>query len=363
MHVLHIVNNARRGGAGFVILPIIEELSKRGVSFTVAYMIGPEHLIEEYHRLGAKTLHLGKNPFKIIRTLIELILRKQNPVSIIHTHLVQASLVGRVVGRLMGIPVMTTRHYRERSKPLHPLYILEDITSRYSQRVIAISNAVREHLIDSRFSSIHRCRTIYSPIDLKLFEGYESYDLRPKVKIVFNGRFIKLKGIEYLLQAFEEVADELEGSSLVLMGRYERGNPILDLVNKHPQKDRIAIKGFVEREEIIKELNEARLYVQPSLSEGLGLAALEAMGMGCPCILSDAGGLLELAEDGQNAITVPARDVGALSKAMLSLWQDTDLSKRLGKNAKRFVENKFNARESANLYFAQYKTLEERDYR
>jgi len=358
MHVLHIVNNARRGGAGFVILPLIEKLTGKGVKFTVAYLLGPEQLTADYQRLGADTVHLGQNPFRIILKLFKLILNPENPVTLIHTHLVQASLIGRLVGRVAGIPVMTTRHYEKRSKSWHPLYVLEDLTSRYSQSLIAISDAVKDHLINSGYSSSSKCQRIYSPIEMSLFDVYIEQSLENQHNIVFNGRFIKLKGIRYLLEAFERVATELSGARLLLMGRYEDDSPILKQIAEHPFRDRIAIKGFVPREEVISELNLARMYIQPSLQEGLGLAALEAMGMRVPCILSDAGGLRELAGGGEQAITVPAGDSAKLAEAMITLWHDTGRAKEMGKKAYDFVQNNFNSHECTEQYYQQYLKLE-----
>jgi len=343
-----------------VILPLIEELSKNGVTFTVAYMLEPEDLKDDYNRLGAKTVRLGKNPFKILNLLVKIIFDKQTPVSIIHTHLVHASLIGRFLGRLLGIPVMTTRHYRERNKKKNLLYLLEDITSKYSQRVIAISNSVHGHLLDSNYVSPERCKMIYNPIDLKIFAGSQYTDISKRHKIVFNGRFIELKGMKYLLEAFASVAPVLEKSQLVLMGRFEENDPILELIEKHEFRDRIRIKGFVQRAEIIAELEHARVYVQPSLSEGLGLAALEAMGLKCPCIFSAVGGLVELAQEGKNAILFPARNSERLAEAILDLWGDIKKSERLGTHAAKFVVNNFDSVKIAQEYYNQYEILEER---
>ncbi len=356
MHVLHIVNNGNRGGAGFVILPLIEELSKKGVKFTVAYLLGPENMKSEYHRLGVNTVLLGKNPLNIISKLYNILFNKTSPVSLIHTHLVQASLIGRFMGRVLGIPVLTTRHYRERSKN-NLLYILEDLTSKYSHKVIAISKAVHTHMIESNYTSPQRCKMIYSPINLNIFAGIHDVDLRSKSNIVFNGRFIELKGIKYLLEAFDIIAHRLPASRLVLMGRYEENNPILELVQKHRYRDRIGIKGFVGREEIIEELTQARIYVQPSLSEGLGLAAIEAMGLKCPCIFSEVGGLVELSQNGKNAILFPAQNSQLLADSILHLWQNIEKSERLGVNAQKFVKNNFDSTVVSEEYYEQYRSL------
>lgn len=357
MHILHLINNARRGGAGFVVLPLVKELRKAGHTFTIAYLQGPENLKEEYQRLGAKTVLLGKNPFRILKLLIGMLSNREEPISLIHTHLVQASLIGRFIGLIFRIPVMTTRHYLERGKPNHPLYILEDWTTRFSTKVVAISSAVQKHLIESNYVSIDKCAMVYNPIDLKIFDEVQESNLKEKTNLVFNGRFLEVKGIRYLLEAFDQIASSIPAAKLVLLGRYEDNNPVMALIDQHQYQDRIIIKGFVPRAEIIDELSRARIYIQPSLSEGLGISALEAMGLRCPCIFSDVGGLVELSQEGQTAILFPSRDSAQLAIEILDLWNNIEKSELLGAKAKKYVYRNFDSRIIAAQYLKYYQVL------
>ena len=357
MHILHIVNNCNKGGAGFVILPLIEELNKQNVKFTVAYFTGPENLKEEYQKAGAATVLLGKNPFKIFKKFLTIIKDKHNPVTAIHTHLVQASLFGRTMGLLFNIPIVTTRHYLDRKKKYNILYFLEDFSLRWSDAVIAISKAVKQYLIHKGYSTLEQCKTIYNPINVSLLKTDDAIPLTDRTTIVCNARFIPLKGLKYLVDAFTKIGEALPESTLMLIGPYEEGNSLIPLIQKHVYANRIHVKGRLLREEIFKELSKARIYVQPSLSEGLGLAAVEAMGMECPCVFTKVGGLIDLSNDGQNAVRVPARNSTALSEEIIDLWHDIPKSIRIASNAKKFINTNFASTIIAPQYLQMYRDI------
>ena len=358
LHILHLVNNCNRGGAGHVILPLINELAKHDVSFTVAYLIGPENLKSDYIKYGAKTVLLGKNPVHIFSKLKKIITNKEHPVSLIHTHLVQASLIGRFVGKIFKIPVITTRHYKDRSKNSNLLHILEDLTLKWSDYTIAISQAVKKYLIFSRYVANKKCRTIYNPIDINLFNPVNNVELCFKNNIVFVGRFNKIKGIEYLIDAFNKVADNIPKSKLILIGRNDGNEKLLNkMIDNHPFKNQIKLLGFINRNDIVEELKKARVYVQPSLSEGLGLSAIEAMAMECPCIFSDVGGLSELSDNCRNAVLVPPKNSNILSKEIISMWYDLNKSQSLGKSARKYVYKYFNSNIISEQYYAVYKNM------
>jgi glycosyltransferase involved in cell wall biosynthesis len=94
--------------------------------------------------------------------------------------------------------------------------------------------------------------------------------------------------------------------------------------------------------------------VQPSLYEGFGLSALEAMAAGLPVVGSRAGGLAEVVHDGVSGILVPARDARSLADAIGSLLDDPERSRRMGEAGRRRVRERFSMErmidETATLY-------------
>jgi glycosyltransferase involved in cell wall biosynthesis len=98
----------------------------------------------------------------------------------------------------------------------------------------------------------------------------------------------------------------------------------------------------------------ADVLVAPSLSEGFGLVALEAMAMERPCVASRTGGLAEIIEDGASGLLVPPADAQALAAAILRLARDPELRVRMGRRGRAIAESRFDIRDTARRFGALY---------
>lgn len=102
-------------------------------------------------------------------------------------------------------------------------------------------------------------------------------------------------------------------------------------------------------------LARARLFVLPSLTEGVSLTLLEAMARGLPVAATRVGGNVEVVADGETGLLVPAGDPPALPAALLRLWGDPEEGARLGRAARRRVEDHFDVRAMVAAYEAPYR--------
>jgi len=357
IHVVHITNNCNRGGANHVLLPIIKELSNKDIKFTLAYLKGPELLKDEFESLGVNTILLGKNPIRILIKLLKLVKNKDKSKTIFHTHLVQAGLIGRFFGLISRIPIITTRHYQERGKKNNLLYILEDLTIRWNTFVVAISNSVKEYLINSKYIHEHKCIRIYNPLN-DIFADNDKKLSKDHFNITCVGRLHPVKGIHYLIEAFEEICIKIPNAKLIIIGRDDGlGKNIIKKIDNHPYKNKIYLPGFLTSKEIKGALSKTNVYVQPSLNEGLGIAAIEAMAMGCPCVFSNVGGLVELAKKGRNALLVPSKNSQKIVESVLWYYNNINESEKIAKNGKQYILNNFNSKLIADQYYRLYKQI------
>jgi len=128
-----------------------------------------------------------------------------------------------------------------------------------------------------------------------------------------------LKGLPVLLQAYASLRQQDPALELVVIGKLRDGSAsrmleALDL------KEAVTFKSGLSREELAREFNEATIAVTPSLYEGFGLPAAEAMSCGTPVIVSDGGALPEVAGDA--GIVVPRGDPEALATAISQLLDE-----------------------------------------
>ena len=356
MHVIHISNNCNRGGSNHVVLPISSELLKNNLKFTFVYLKKPDILKNDFEEKGIKTIYSGANPIKILYSLFKIIKNEDRSKIIIHTHLVHASLIGRLAGKIFRVPVVTTRHYEKRSKN-NIFHIFEDMTIKYSNYIIAISNAVKNHLINDRNVDDKKCLKIYNPITNIFKENNKRLD-ENEYNITFVGRLNSIKGIKYLISAFEKICFEIPNSKLTIIGRDDGCKKELEKqIKAHQYKDKIILTGFLSLKEIKKQLEQTNIYIQPSLKEGLGISAMEAMAMECPCIFSETGGLIELADNQNNAILVPCKDSKAIAEAAVEIFRNIEKSKLMAKNGRNFIINNFNLELISRQHYKLYKKI------
>lgn len=137
-----------------------------------------------------------------------------------------------------------------------------------------------------------------------------------------------LKGLPILLQAYSALLRDDPELELVVIGKLRDGaaSRTLDALDL---RDKVTFKSGLSREDLAREFNRATIAVTPSLYEGFGLPAAEAMSCGTPVIVSDGGALPEVAGDA--GIVVPKGDPGALAEAIADLMSQSARREAVGK--------------------------------
>ena len=97
--------------------------------------------------------------------------------------------------------------------------------------------------------------------------------------------------------------------------------------------------------------------VLTSFSEGLSLTLLESMGYGIPIVATRVGGNPELVVEGETGYLVPVKDNRTLVDRIVTLLQDKELRRRMGKEGRLRAEQKFRMRDVASRYLDIYKGL------
>lgn len=181
----------------------------------------------------------------------------------------------------------------------------------------------------------------------------EGFGLSGKGPVIGNiGRLSDVKGQEYLIRAMKEVLRQIPDAQLLIIGEGKMKRKLASLV------DALGIGGRVSFAAAVKQMNDALsvmdVFVMPSLKEGLGLALMDAMAAAKCVVASGVGGINTLIQDGFSGLLVTPKDVGGLSNAILRLLGSPEESRRLGANARDFIEKNFSltkmARETEEVY-------------
>lgn len=173
--------------------------------------------------------------------------------------------------------------------------------------------------------------------------------------VLFLSRVHPVKGLDILLPAFAELRRRRPEVALLIAGEGERD--YLARLRADAQRlgvaDHVVWAGFLAGDDKRAAFAAATLFVLPSYSENLGIAALEAMAAGLPVIVSDRIGFAAAVQQSEAGIVLPC-DAGALASALERLVSDTDLRRRLGANGDRLVRERFSVEATTRDLIALY---------
>jgi glycosyltransferase involved in cell wall biosynthesis len=165
------------------------------------------------------------------------------------------------------------------------------------------------------------------------------------------------KGIRFLIQAVAQLRSRHPDIRLVIAGDgFER--PELEaLANTLKVRDITTFLGWVSNRDLPQYFRGCAVSVIPSLEEGFGIPAAEAMGCEAPVVATDAGGLPEVVEDGVTGFVVPKGNAEALAGAMDKLLSDPALRERMGKAGRQRAVARFDWMRAAERFEELYGQL------
>jgi len=275
-------------------------------------------------------------------------------VQIVHTFFESADLLGGLVAKLSSVPVVissrrdmgilrSTRHrigYR--------------LMSPFFNQVQAVSGAVRQETIRADGINPDKVVTIPNGIEIAklaaangsaaLYHSLHLGDASPL--IVSVGHIRRVKGFDVLLRAAAEVCRIYPKATFLIVGSVQEPDcdrDLRDLVGRLHLERNVRFLGKMENENVWSLLKMCDVFCQPSRSEGMSNALLEAMGCGLPCVATGVGGTPEVLEDGRTGYIVPSEEHHAAANRILALLGDPEGARTMGSLARRVVEERFSA--------------------
>ena len=160
---------------------------------------------------------------------------------------------------------------------------------------------------------------------------------------------IKIKGVDYLIQAWTEFVKQTKANAqLLILGNGPEKDDLLTLTEKSDSD--VNIKFLGQRSDVHKLMQISDLYILPSFTEGLSNTLLEAMSSSLPCLSTDISGNRDLIENNKTGLLVPTGDIKEIKNGILSIYNNKELSKILGENAHRKIETTCSPQVVYNLY-------------
>ena len=173
----------------------------------------------------------------------------------------------------------------------------------------------------------------------------EKLGLKDKKVVLYVGRLIKLKGVNYLIESFAKLSRKMENAVLVIVGEGKRKEELQLLVKELEIEDKVYFTGNIDNDLLGGYYLLSNVFVLPSITtyfaDACPLVVNEAMYFGRPVITSDAVGTTFMIKNGENGYVIPERDVDSLCEAIYKVLSDPQLEEKMGKNSEQLIEEGF----------------------
>lgn len=176
-------------------------------------------------------------------------------------------------------------------------------------------------------------------------------------KIVFTGGLCERKNSKVLIEAIKHIVTICRRNDLVLyiLGDDPERDKCEAKLKEWRIEDNVVLVGPTKQ--VYQYLDDCAIYVHPAITEGFGIAVVEAMKMHCPCIVADKGALPELIVDGESGYVVDAYDAKQWAEKMIYLIDHSDERRKMGENAYERVNERFSLDAFIKNHDALYDSL------
>ena len=300
-------------------------------------------------------------------------LQRHHKFDIVHDN--QCLGYGLLLMKRLKLPVVATIHHpipidrkidlayakslREKFKLMrwYSFCNMQSLVSRRVDRVINVSQSSAEETRRIFKVSPSKTRVVYNGIDGDLFTRDSSVPKEPNSLIMTNSGNWRMKGLLYLLKALQQLKGETAVKLTIVGGGMPDGQEIR-LVEECELGDIVTFTGKIDAQELVRRYSASEIAIVPSVYEGFGLPAAEAMSCKVPIIAARGGALPEVVgENGEAGILVPTADPDALAAAIKHLLSAEPVRRNMGEAGRKRVASNFTWEQAARSTLEVYEEL------
>lgn len=359
--VLHIIKSLGRGGAEMLLPETLRLHDKSRFEFHYIYFLPWKNqmvsAIEEQG--GTVTCLNASNNIEIIFRLITVLRYiRRHRIDLIHCHLPWAGFLGRLVYLLSRKRVVYTEHNKQ--ERYHRItFFLNKLTFNWQNLVISVSKDV-ENSIKENIQPKIPVKTILNGVNTHFFIRNEKKKIRRVLNEATN-EYVEIprdalvvgtiavfrfqKRLKEWLQVFAQAAKNQPDLIGVIVGAGPLEGEIRQECHRLGLDDKVIMPGLQTNTREWYEVMD--MFMMTSEFEGLPIALLEAMSMGCAVLATNAGGVGEVIESGKSGLLVPIQRWQELSHALEQLC-DKRLRQKIGLEGRKRVIDKFSLSKMVN---------------
>lgn len=300
-------------------------------------------------------------------------LSREHRFDIVHDN--QTLSYGTWLMEASGFPVVATIHhpltidlqnalqqagslYEKARRILWSPWVMQAVVARRMKKTIVVSETSRKAVLEAFDLDPSRMHVVHNGIDTETFRPLPDIERQEGLILYVGNSEDRNKGARYLLDALHLLQNDKRDFHLAFVDHKKENLKLAPrLVQKYGLSSRVHFTGRVSTEQLVKLYNQAMIVVSPSLYEGFGLPAAEAMSCGAPVIATTGGAFPEVIDHERTGWLVEPGSARALADAICKLSEDEGLRERLGTAGRESILERFNWRKAAEETLAVYEEL------
>lgn len=347
IRVLHVIKSLGRGGAERLLTETIQQHNKRFQFDVVYFLPWKNQMVKELEQLGCRVYLLPANKTLLmlwrIPSLVRLI--QKGKYNLIHCHLPWAGIVGKIAGKLTGVPVVYTEHnnfssYNVLTRWLHQLKF------NWYAKVIAVS-ADAEQALRQALGARTNISVILNGVNTDSFSR-KRYDILswkdklkiPRDKIIVStvAVFRPQKRLDRWITIAEKIVRKYDGVFFIIIGDGLIREELMQQAQGSSLNNNLMFAGLVEDPRPFLACTD--IYLMSSEFEGLPVALLEAMSMECLPVVTAVGGIPAVV-DSTNGVLYDRNDIETASARIIEFAQDETKRKSYAEQARTAVSARY----------------------
>ncbi|GAB3284132.1 glycosyltransferase family 4 protein [Parahaliea aestuarii] len=307
-------------------------------------------------------------PYTFGRRAVRYLRQHRGDYDLVHDN--QSLSYGMLKLQAMGIPLVTTVHHpitsdlrialgaaktaweRTLIRRWHSFLHMQKKVVKQLHHVVTVSDCSRQDIARDFGLQPASIDLVYNGIDTDEFRPLPDIPRRPLRLMATASADAPLKGLRYLLRAYASLLTRYPRLELLLVGKPQPGGKTERLLHHLGIADKVQFVSGITTQQMVAYYAEATVAVVPSVYEGFGLPAGEAMACAVPVVSTDGGALPEVVGDA--GVIVPAKNVEALAAGIAGLLEDPERRARLGAAGRQRILEKFSwevcARDMSRYY-------------
>lgn len=310
-------------------------------------------------------------PYSFCRRVAHYLQEHDHRYDLVHDN--QSLGYGLLKLQNMGIPTVATVHhpitrdlelalnaapnwwYRLLARRWHSFLGMQKKVVQGLDHVVTVSEQSRADIAQAFDCSEKDISLIYNGIDTETFRPLADVAKKPMRLMTTASADQPLKGLRYLLEAMARLKPEYPDLELLVVGKLKSGGATERRLRRLQLENSVKFVSGISTEKLVEYYNQAAIAVSPSLYEGFGLPAGEAMACGCAVISSDGGALPEVV--GQAGLVVPAGDSKAMAAALKQLLSHPHKRQELEQRGRQRILDKFSWKVAAREFTEYYQSI------